>query len=251
MMSFAGVDLCASTPEVDAWIATNLPTDDVLEFPGRYLPGVGLDGVPFRPAWRASCPVVPGRLFWPWGASRFAYGHFLTTSGDDLDAIRAVVYPTTTTVTTGDLVLDGDDGVSVTAPMWMLPPRPLGQVGSETGLWLLTLVDHRYYWWQGASNITAQSTWANLYSAIGTALGITITPATVDTDYLTPPADLLGRYVALPLLLDGVAACVGQRVVRAFDGAVTTQNAGTARTAWEASRSTYSTRILAGGTILL
>lgn len=249
MMSFAGVDLCASTPEVAAWVATNIPPEEAIPFPPRLTPGAGLGGLPWTPP-RPPGPVRVGRLSWPWGASRFAVGHYLTTS-DDLDDIREVVYPTSTTLAAGDLVLDGDDGVSVTAPMWMLPPRPLAQVGGETGLWLLTLVDHRYYWWQQSASVAAQSSWSALYSAIGTALGVTITPDTIDADYLAPPADLCGRYVALPPLLDGVAACVGQRVVRAFDGTVTTQNPGTARTSWEASRSTYSGRVLAGGTVLL
>ena len=250
MMSFAGVNLGVATAEIAAWIATNIPPEEAIPFVPRILPGVGLENVPWTPPVTAPQLVKVGRLFWPWGASRFAYGHYLTTS-DDLDDIRTVVYPTSTTLAAADLVLDGDDAVSVTAPMWMLPPRPLAQVGSETGLWLLTLVDHRYYWWQQAATIAAQSTWANMYSAIGTALGVTITPDTIDADYLTPPADLAGRYVAIPALLDGVAASVGQRIVRAFDGTVIAQNVTAARTSWEAERVTYTARVLAGGTVLL
>jgi hypothetical protein len=224
------------------------PPEEVCEFAPRFVPGVGLGSLPWV-APRPPGPVRVGKLYWPWGAQRPAVGHYLTTT-DDLTTIREAVYPTTTTVVTGDLVLD-DGTASVTAPLWMLPPRPLGQVGSDNGLWLLTLVDDRFWWWTKAATVAAQSTWAALYEEIEDALGVTITVDTVPAAYLTPPADLAGRYAALPVLLDAVAASVGQRVVRAFDGTVTAQNPTTARTSWEASQAAYAGSVLAGGSLLL
>lgn len=247
MISYAGIPLNVATDEVAAWVSINIPVESVVEFAPRLSPGPGLAGVPFAPPLPPG-PVRVGRLHWPVGASRFAVGHYVVST-PRLDAIRNAVYPSATGYVAGDLVLDGGNGPKVTAPMWLLPPRPLAQVGDAPGMWLLTLVDERYFWWRKATSVAAQATWEDLYAAVGTALGVTITVDTIPAAYLAPPADLAGRYAALPVLLDGIAASVGQRIVRHFAGYVTAQNAGSARTSWLASRTTHAARVLAGGTV--
>lgn len=247
MIAYAGVSLGVATVEVAAWVEQNLSVADVVEFAPRTTPGLGLLAVPWC-APRPPGPVRPGRLYWPWGAQRYAVGHYLTTS-DDLATIRDVVYPGDG-YEPADLVLD-DETTSVTAEMWMLPPRPLGQVGEDTGLWLLTLVDERFFWWQQAAAIEAQVSWTALYGAIGTALGAVITVDTIVGAFLTPPESLASTYHALPVLLDAVAASVGQRIVRGYDGSVTAQNAASARTSWETERDTYAASVLAGGSLNL
>jgi hypothetical protein len=97
---------------------------------------------------------------------------------------------------------------------------------------LLTLVDERFYWWFKSAEIEVTggtTTWAELYAAIGTALGITITADEVPAAYLKPPTALTSRHDALPVLLDAVASSVGQRVVRRLDGSVLALNSTSSR----------------------
>lgn len=245
MISYAGVPLRTATTEVALWVEQNISLADVIEFAPRYTPGAGLESVPFVPH-RPAGPVRLGRLTWPVGAQRFAIGHYLCTSAD-LDRIRNVVYSNGLGYQAGELILDSGDGAKVETDLWMLPPRPLGGVGDPPELWLLTLVDDRYWWWFRGASIGAQSSWTNLYLAIGQGIGTTITVETIPAAYLAPPDDLLSRYRALPVLLDGVASSLGQRIVRSFDGTVTAQNPTSARTSWEAEQTTYAARRMAGG----
>ena len=249
MISYAGTVLRQATEEVATWIATNIPPEEVFEFAPCYSAGPGLENVPFTPP-RLPGPVRVGKLHWPWGAQRFAVGHYLTTS-TDLVAIRNAVYPSGTGYQPAALVLDGANGLAVTTPLWMLPPRPLAQVGGDPGMWLLTLVDDRFFWRFRAADVTAQSTWTGLYAAVGTALGVDIVVDDVPSAYLTPPADMMSAYHNLPAFLDGIALSVGQRIVRAFDGTVVAQNVTSARTSWQAQRETYRGRVLAGGELNL
>lgn len=249
MITYAGQYLASPTSEIAAWVGANIPPDEVFPFAPRYSPSLGLASVPFR-AHLPPGPVRVGRLHYPWGASRFAVGHFLVDSGT-LGAIRAYCQNDSASYRAAPLVLDGGDGVSITTDLWMLPARPLAQINNEPGLWLLTLVDERYFWWLTAASVSAQSTWALLYAAIGTALGVTIEAETVASAYLTPPAELAGSYPALPLLLDAVATSVGHRIVRLWDGTIKAQSATTARASWLLQQQTYGTRLMAGGSLAI
>lgn len=249
MISYAGVSLGMPTAEVAAWIGANITPEDCYQFGPRYLPGVGLDSVPFRPLMPPG-PTHVGRLHWPWSASRFATASYVVST-EDVDAIRAYCYQANGLRGAPLVIAEEGGGLTIEGDMWMLPPRPLAQIGSDPGMWLLTLVDDRWRWWWVANSIAAQSTWADLYAAIGTALGVTINVDTVASAYLTPPSELAANYPALPLLLDAVASSVGQRITRDFDGTVKAVNATSARTLWQASAATYASRILAGGELLL
>lgn len=246
MLSYAGVYLGAPTAEVAAWVATNVSVEDCFTFAPRYGPGAGFGSdPPYRPE-PPPGPVRVGRFFYPWGASRFATAHYVVDT-PSLQEIRAYCYPDAGTIRAAPLVLDDGAGASVTTDLWMLPPRPLSRIADDPGLWLLTLVDERWYWWWRAATVAAAATWADLYTAIGTAIGVTIEAEAVDAAYLTPPASLTAYYPALPILLDAVAASVGQRVVRTFAGKIKTQSAAKARESWELQRDTFAERKIAGG----
>lgn len=249
MISYAGVPLGVASPEVALWVASNIDPQECYQFGPRYLPGIGLDAMPMLPMLPPG-PVQVGRLHWPQGASRFATASYVLST-EDLAAIRSQVYEGSGLVGAPLVISEDGGGLQVEADMWMLPPRPLAQIGSESGLWLLSLADDRWRWWWVASTIGTESTWADLYDAIGTALGVTITADAVASAYLNPPSDLSANYPALPILLDAVATSVGQRVTRAFDGTVRAINAATARSQWQASAATYAARLLAGGELLL
>ena len=186
-------------------------------------------------------------LYWPSGASRWACGWFLAT-GEAKDSIVQLAHsPGGTAALT---LAFGDDEQensyhSVQRPeLYLLPPRPVSGIdpalrdlteaeGKET-LWLLPLVDVRYFWQfvsSGDLEIESGDSWATLFSDLGTALGVTISADTVDSAYLKPdPEEFTRRYVPVPLLLDAAAASVGQRITRAKDGTVKSQSVSTART---------------------
>jgi hypothetical protein len=167
-------------------------------------------------------PVDIGKLYWPRGASRWAVGHFVIDEGT-LKKVRPHAYASSGPVALPLIIDDGTD--SITTDLYMLPPRPLFKLDGtgDQNLYLLSLVDERYWWWNKTAEITitgGTTTWANLYSSIGSALGVTIDADPVSSDYLKPPTELKSRYDFMPLLLDAVAYSVGQRIVRKLDGTV-------------------------------
>lgn len=203
--------------------------------------------------------VKLGRLYWPRNASQYAIGRFLATE-PELDLIRRKAYqPDSRGVVPLDLVID-DGTNSITTELYMLPPRPIfqwdgdpatrsGEVDTSTNLYLLTLVDERYWWWRKSAAITVSSgqSWETLYTAIGAALGITITVDTIPEAYMSPSQDLTSKYDFLPTLLDAVAYSVGQRICRTLDGDVLAQNAEDGRLAAQSLWETLASDTMAGG----
>lgn len=169
-----------------------------------------------------------GCLYWPREAARWAFGHFVVDQGT-LANLRAAAYSSSGPVALPLVVSDGTESGTVRADLFMLPPRPLFQFG-EGNLYLLTLVDDRYWWWHKSGDIAVTggtTAWADLYTSIGTALGVTIDADTVDADYLDPAEELANAYEYLPPLLDAVAYSTGQRIIRRLDGSVEAWNPST------------------------
>jgi hypothetical protein len=285
MMSYGGIPLAAVTPDWASAVAYYLKTDRTT---------VVVPEVQFAD-WNAAAQrrlsyaapgvtpmpsVMLGRLYWPMRASRFAVAHVLATD-TMLASIQQQVYGLPSVLPTSGsyrptaynaLPFVMDDGQvnvvnkastpkSITTNLYMLPPKPLAQplAGSDpmNGMWLLTLVDDRYFWWQRTGSITVDegtTTWADLLTAILTALGI-FDVTTVDTiadAYLPPvwpPKELANQYDYLPPLLDAVARSIGQRIVRTLAGDVLSQSADSARTTQTAQVGSYGKEF--GGTRLL
>lgn len=247
MISYGDVPLTSVTPGLAAHIEAALSLDELLLWETRTWPGPRRESWPWpgvsQAAWPG--PVRPGTLTWPTGASRWAVGYFLATDAQ-LAAIRAALWGAPNSISTPGgsadvaaqkalpLVLTEEDALgevvsSITADLWMLPPRPLWQIDEGAGLWLLLLVDDRYYW-QSASTgdlvVTAgTTTWEGLYQSLGTALGIEIEVDEIPAAYGYPDASLTAHYESVAQLLDAVARSVGQRVVRSLDGTVQALNA--------------------------
>jgi hypothetical protein len=82
-------------------------------------------------------------------------------------------------------------------------------------LWLLTLVDVRWLWWQipcPKLNITQGTTWQQVITTLGTALGRTIFTDTIDSRFLNPHPKLnCLEGEPIPIVLDTVAFNIGQR----------------------------------------
>ncbi len=242
---------------VDRWLAHNHNLDDLRLFgeteshsaSGRHSrrsrgevdKGIGLPIV----NWPAPPALRLNELYWPTGATRWACGLFLCTKAVK-DRIVAKAYPGSThvvqTLGFGD-DLDGTTDTPANATsMYLLTPRPVtkwrnspsgpdggADVGNAGDLWLLPLVDERYFWQYrsfGDNTVTTSTTWANLFTTLGTQLGTTISvQSSVEGAYLNPdPTDFSRRFDNAALMADAAAWSVGRRIVRKLDGTVICQS---------------------------
>ena len=153
-----------------------------------------------RPLWPQQPPLKPNTLFVPTGASRWTQFLGLATQ-DAMEQILANLSGTTACGLLQFGTLDQDntpvtvdseedvDGTYNAAELietflYVLPPVPVSQ--GEEALWLLPMVDARYYFSQ-ASFCSAQTTWAGLFGEIAAALNIAITSdASVSRNYGIP-----------------------------------------------------------------
>jgi hypothetical protein len=136
-----------------------------------------------------------------------------------------------------------------------LPPRPVARCAApydsaDQQLWLLPLVDSRY-WWRDRNTadleITSSTTWASLFSTLGSALGITVAMSGVDAAYLSPDTyEFTRRYENAAMMLDAAALSVGKRIVRRRDGTVRAESNADAQAAITAA-ATRDAKLLAGG----
>jgi hypothetical protein len=225
-MTYGPCFIMTPTPDVAWAVDAAMPLIDLYEFERSQYPEFEASHRAFRP--RQPCWPRLNRLHWPRGASAWASFHFLVDA-TDLGILRPMVY-SQGKYTPLPLVLN-DTTNSITAKMWMLPPRPIVQIPGLNDLSLVTLVDDRYFWWMQAANIAVTggtTAWTDLYASIGAALGVTIAVDMIPAAYLKPSADFAASYEYLPVLLDAVAMSCGQRIVRTLDGKVLAQNATTA-----------------------
>lgn len=251
MISYGGVILPAIMPPVTEWLERNLSPADCYEFQ-----------LPDWPApWGCSCPPARlphrhfnlGSLYWPTGASRWSVIHLLGHLSD-LVKLRGLIYGSPI-LPYKSLPLILDDGApagagKITTNLYLLPPRPLAQVlGSADQLYLLTLVDARFFWWQKSTQVTVTggtTTWADLFSALGTALGESVS-CSVAADYLKPSFVLSSNYEFLPPLLDATCRSVGVRLVRSLAGTITLQDSAAAKLAQDRQLAKWPRT--AGGTL--
>ncbi|MEN6507105.1 MAG: hypothetical protein ABFD92_21420 [Planctomycetaceae bacterium] len=247
-LTFAGQPLILPDPQgqlgryLDNW----LPPEDLHLF-GEPL---GLTGTRTNPRgdqlqrvgmpwanWPPPPRVKINSLWWPTGASRWARGLFLVAE-TQLDSIRSSLG----TGTAGTLSI-GDGTRTVTASLHMLSPRRLSAVSSG-GVWLLPLVDERYFWQfrdAGLLVVDTQYTWGRLFSHLAGRLGVSLDPGSVASGYAQPdPEEFTRRYENAAVLLDAAAWCIGKRVVRQLDGTVSLNGS-------EAAASETTSNVSAGG----
>lgn len=252
-LSYGGITLALSTEELDSLHAQYMQRDRIQEFEGLFSPPYNLGHLPFN---YVTPPTVKdlGRLYWPRSASRFAFGHFVV-SDRILEQIRPLAYAGGTLVSL-TLNIDDESHAAISTSMYLLPPRPISQIsvpGVPGGnLWMMTLVDDRYFWWYRSGSIIVNegvTTWNLLYEEIASALGISLTIDTVDPSYQMPTRRMRSLNQPLPVLLDAVAMSVGQQVIRKFNGTVETQNYDTAKADFDSNWSTQTSRSLAAVSI--
>lgn len=232
MFSYANVPLAEPEgSDVAGWIAANIKPQELFPLAYRAWPAYTSYGPVLNNTPDVPTPVVINTLTWPVGASRFARGHFVVTD-KQLDLIQGVTYKNGTQAAAQFVFSDSVN--SIETDLWMLPPTPLAQCATGLGMWLLTLVDERYYWSGMPLDLTVNvgvTTWEDLYDDIAAVLGATFVVDPVAADYLTPTIDYSTYQKPLSGVLDAIAFSVQQRVVRSYDGTIKIQNYSTAKAA--------------------
>lgn len=223
-----------------AGVPLNLPDPDMLlsAFVDEYIPleqssiigpvpnsiGVRNDPMGFNKVLAIQGPSYPPKprlrfneLYWPTGAGRWAEGYFLCDSyamGQIKAKVRTVAESLSMT------------GMStLTAKLFLLPPRPLSAVPEKNGIWVLPLVDERYFWqfgYQAEGTISDHysTTWAQLLDALFDSVDVSGTNSSIDTRYAIPEPAAFNRECPLSTLIDAACHSVGQRLVRQIDGKV-------------------------------
>lgn len=242
-ISFAGQPLLLQDPDgrIDNWFTRWLEIPDsrmVCEWPtpGGCFSGTSVyyTGQPL-PAPNWSKPLTPKLSTWyvPTGASRWSFGLFLC----DYEHL----YGGTANVSTSQSILgrigngNAAQTLTISSPVggkpyqrswgqcYLLPPHPVStEAFSRNGLWLLPIVDERYYWqfitgFESPIDNTSPTsqTWAALFASIAAGMGIDLTVDAIPTTYLYPnPFVISGTSPhSGPQLLDAAAYSVGQRIV--------------------------------------
>lgn len=223
-LSFEGIGLCHTTDDyssfIDQWHSwSDFDDVSVWNYDNQDVQHLPIPPVPLPE------PVRVGVVSWPNGMTRCTTAHFVV-SDDRLELIRTQLGDWNCR---GDLVLNDDrNGTSRTFDLYALPPRPLSVIEGKPQLWLISLVDQRYYLRDKRGSVSAATTWDDLFGQLATGLGITLTVDTVDPDYSTPTDRWKLDYAPLSVVLDAAASAVGQRVVANLDGTFKTVTYATA-----------------------
>lgn len=242
MITYGGIPLGGSTShssQLNALLAEWWHQQGIREFshPGYHT--YGIDHLPIPAPPQPECPR-PWVLSWPTGASRWATFHAIVT-GDQLTSIIGGQGSPRT--------LQVSDGTRWAEPaMWLLPPRPIGQV-EDADYYLICLVDDRYWWWQQcglpASN---PASWTALLADLFTSVGVSASLPTIPAAYGTPdPVRWAVGFKPLPLLIDAACTTVGLRVIRELNGQVTVTTAATAQSADQSQWDLMKEDCLTGG----
>ena len=237
-LSYNGVYFTSLTDHVAEVMAARFDPNEVLSW--MPIESHNLWHLPIPNQFRPPA-IVPNVLNWPNDASRFATFYAIIDDAD-LVRLRQVGFTRYGPAALTLLTLDETENVSV--PMYMLAPRPLvdPQFMGENGLWLLPLVDKRYFFWSAAASITGATSWTLLIGQIAAAWGVTITVSTIAADYSTPTIRFDAYQQPLPLLLDAICYTVGLRFVAKIDGTFLAQSYSDAKTVQDAQVALVPTR---------
>lgn len=251
------------TPEVNLidhlnWLLAPKFLQDYMP-PGQYGGrNIGNVAVP----WVTETPnrtVSIGEWFYPLDAARWSVFRGLATSSMVKAMVAAALTPQATpqtlTITCPPISPDNPNAdpsnYTVSSPMYLMPPRPLSEHPGCEGLYLVTLVDERWYWQfkPATLRVYADTEWLDILSDLGAALGISVT-GVVDPIFLRPEADspLWANAESAPQLLDAVAANLGLTCVRPLAGGIELMDNQTSYNRVVANRGPQETLIrFAGG----
>ena len=212
-------------PLVDLVDELNKMIDD------RYLNDFALDGYNRKTdALAKNVGPIPnpriGDFYYPTGATRWSVFRGLATS-KQVKAMQDATVGGIAALFAMQQVPTGPNAnltasYTINTNLRMLPPRPLAEhAGGLEGLFLVTLVDERY-WWNNVVTLNPNdiSTWSSLLSTLATALGVSFSFGSIDAVYGQPDPDsqLWVSQENAAVLLDAVAFNIGRVFVRNLDG---------------------------------
>jgi hypothetical protein len=272
MLNFGGVDMMVdASNEATICIRTYMTVPFYTPWRGQSWPGLGTAGLKYPTGNYVEPPYQLNRRIWSCGGnndglSRWAYMHLLVCS-DDVQAL--IPYTCEQGSYLPSVLKLGNPetgGESLEIPsMFMLPPTPLsgtrGIVGGLQSLYLITLVDLRYFLqFTNTGDLTTflgdgtAITWSSLYDFLIAEANLQGIPFDLNFDpipeeYLQPSVQMWNLpYEPLPRVLDGVAFNVEQRITALFNGTFYAMNATTAVDTYvEDAVNNPQRNILAGG----
>ena len=217
---YAGVALPLVNPELEGYLRSFMDTTNLHWFD----PLIGGAGGNCRAYFARQPRFELSKFIWPNDASRFACGLFVATQAQ-YTTILAKVDAATPRVP-AKLEIGQSSGTSIiSTDMYLLDPvHVVGVPGSDQSLYLLPLVDSRYFFMQGAPaawDLTGKDTWDTWFDEAFLGLGVgTYWGPVIATEYRKPG----GLYYPqantpfLPLILDSAAFTVNRRVVKKLNG---------------------------------
>ena len=251
-ISYAGVNLPLVTQEAAAWAEAHLRLRELEVFQIRHDRSQTQSrlSIPDR---EETLDMRLGVLQWPQGARKFAVGLYLCTDSQ-LASIKAQVYGVAGgEYNIGQLVLDDETqlphhGVSV--DLWLLPTYPILQIPGQGQMYLLILVDERYFWWGETISVNGNASYTTVWDALGAQLGVTLDVDTIATAFRQVGNAHTSTFEYPGPVLDSLAYGAGQRVVVDLDNSIHVYNPATA-TAILASDNTLGFSPLMGGVLAL
>lgn len=250
-LTYAGISLLVPTSEIESWIEANICLTDIPLWTYRAYPGPSLENISLPLGYYPMKTVRVNRLFWYTGAARWGYMHALVDA-DSLDKIQQQAFGSDCTENNPLNLVISSDSQTITVSLYLLNVIPLSGIREVNGLFLISLVDKRYFW-QGIATpdfgITSSTTWTDLLNDVETALDLTITVDAISANYLSPSPDLNLEGQPLPLVFDAIAFSLGMRVILDFGGKVYVRSLANSQAALDANLSNAGNKSLlrAGG----
>lgn len=217
-----------------------------------------------------------GQFYWPTGMSRWGYGNFLCDSDTTQTILADSVNPdgsynllpfqignpennnpspSQNPDTTQQTIFPRE---LISTQVFLLPPTPLSGIRGLTvqdngvaSLYLLTVVDPRYFYWQqnvGNIEIDQDTTWQDLIDMLMATILKNATPAiypyanipnypdppsyqgpmyqvdTISPSYLGPSVQMFTLpYEPIPPIMDAIANNIGMRIAANYDGSFSFQ----------------------------
>jgi hypothetical protein len=240
-LTFGSIPLVLPTEEVLAWVAANISQKDIPIFTRRAFPGANLTKLTFPTGFYPMTPIRLNRLYWYTGASRWGYGHFLCDK-NQLQQIQTLAMGSNCQQMNAlTLTISDGNGGTISPQMYLGYETPLSGIRGVNGMYMITLVDARYYWWWVSTPdfaIDSGTVWDDLYADCQGKLGQAISRDPVDPDYYQPSPSLNLQYEAFPLVLDAIAYNCGQRITLDFGGKIRAINYANSQTAFTANLNT-------------
>ncbi len=198
-----------------------------------------------------------GEWYYPNGASRWSVFRYLATS----TMAKQMLAATNNCTIAEQFIMqqvpvtpNQQDDYLLETLMFMLPPRCINELGGVPvdGLYLITLVDERYYWGDSPATlqVNTSTTWTSLLSQLFTILDAPVSMPTIPSVYGQPQPDsqLWTNAESAAALVDTVCHNIGRVAVRNLDGTYSLLTPWESKTRADSNRSGIITRT-AGGNI--